>query len=361
MFKKKGEITMSRELGNGRWDRVLKARMVELSEADNYDDAKEEWEATGKVWWGGLHHNSYDITTIPEWVSKHPRECLCGHKIVYHYEIRNTKNGIRECVGSDHINSYLILKSISESTGIAIADITDAMIEEWINVRVKGMMAEAWWAEKGDNFTMMFDAVKEIDLRVNVNEKGKYFDPTYQMMRPRTTLRKKGKNGQIASLVWRWNHPDNAKAQINTRGYPNELLEADLVSFYIRLSRNSALVSKEDTMLEKILAAETIRKEIGSGHKKLKVEAMLEYYGLTNFYEFSETETNTWTRSFLRDIELRLGNGRELSTTQLEKLGEVLTPATEKQFNYLRALGYEGTTPLSKRQATTEIDKIKRA
>ena len=205
---------MSRELGNGRWDRVLKARMVELSESDNYDDAKEEWEATGNVWWGGLSRmNVYDANGVhsvngnmPEWASNHPNECLCGHKIVYHYEIHNTKNGVRECVGSDHINSYLILKSISESTGLAIADITDAMIEEWINVRVKGMMAEAWWAEKGDNFTMMFDAVKELDLRVNVNAKGQYFDPAYRIYRPKTTLRKKGKNGQIASLVWRWNH-----------------------------------------------------------------------------------------------------------------------------------------------------------
>jgi len=368
MFNKEGEITMSRELGNGRWDRVLKARMVELSESDNYDDAKEEWEATGNVWWGGLSRmNVYDTNGVhsvngnmPEWASNHPNECLCGHKIVYHYEIHNTKNGVRECVGSDHINSYLILKSISESTGLAIADITDAMIEEWINVRVKGMMAEAWWAEKGDNFTMMFDAVKELDLRVNVNAKGQYFDPAYRIYRPKTTLRKKGKNGQIASLVWRWNHPDNAKAQINTRGYPNELLEADLVSFYIRLSRNSALLSKEDTMLEKILAAEKVRTEIGSGYKTLKVEAMLEYYGLSNFYEFREG-VDTWTSGFLRDIEIRLERGNELSPNQLAKLGEILTPATEKQIEYLLSLGYEGQTLLSKRQATIEIGKHKEA
>jgi hypothetical protein len=356
MFKEKGEITMSRELGNGRWDRVLKARMVELSEADNYDDAKEEWEATGNVWWGGINRNG----SVPSWVEKHPRECLCGHKIVYHYEIHNTKNGIRECVGSDHINSYLILKSISESTGLAIADITDAMIEEWISVRVQGMKAEAWWAENGEDFTEKFDAVKELDLRVNINTKGKYFDQTYQMLRPKTSLRKKGNNGLMASIVWRWNHPDNPKAQINTRGYPNDLLLADLTSFFIRLSRHSESMLKEDTLLEKILAAETIRKEMGSGHAKLKTEAMLEYYGITNFYNFN-TDIDTWSINFLKSIEFRLGKGGELTQPQLDKLVDILTPATEKQIEYLLALGYEGTTLLSKRQATRQIDKRKEA
>ena len=218
------------------------------------------------------------------------------------------------------------------------------------------MKSTTWWAENGDNFTMMFEAVKDIDLRVNVNAKGQYFDPVYRIYRSKTTLRKKGKNGQIASLVWRWNHPDNAKAQINTRGYPNELLEADLVSFYIRLSRNSALVSKEDTMLEKILAAEKVRTEIGSGYKTLKVEAMLEYYGLSNFYEFREG-VDTWTSGFLRDIEIKLERGNELSPNQLAKLGEILTPATEKQMEYLLTLGYEGTTILSILQAPTEIKR----
>ena len=42
-----------RELGEGRWDKVLMRRMVNLSVADNYDEAKEEWLATGSVWWRG--------------------------------------------------------------------------------------------------------------------------------------------------------------------------------------------------------------------------------------------------------------------------------------------------------------------
>ena len=34
-------IVAKRNLGNGKWDKVLKRRMVELSVADNYDEAKE--------------------------------------------------------------------------------------------------------------------------------------------------------------------------------------------------------------------------------------------------------------------------------------------------------------------------------
>ena len=46
-------IVAKRELGEGRWDRALKRNMTELSVADNYDDAKHEWIATGEVWWSG--------------------------------------------------------------------------------------------------------------------------------------------------------------------------------------------------------------------------------------------------------------------------------------------------------------------
>ena len=37
-----------RTLGEGRWDKIFKREMVALSVADNYDDAKYEWKATGR-------------------------------------------------------------------------------------------------------------------------------------------------------------------------------------------------------------------------------------------------------------------------------------------------------------------------
>ena len=48
---KMDNIVAKRRLGEGRWDRALKKKMTELSEADNYDDAKHEWLATGNAWW----------------------------------------------------------------------------------------------------------------------------------------------------------------------------------------------------------------------------------------------------------------------------------------------------------------------
>ena len=43
-----------------------------------------------------------------------------------------------------------------------------------------------------------------------------------------TVLRKKGSGEpmdadyEMASIVWRWNHPDNSRNQRDGRGYPNE-------------------------------------------------------------------------------------------------------------------------------------------
>ena len=99
-------IVAKRSLGQGHWDRKLMERMVELSVADNYEEAKEEWIATGSVWWGGDEN-------APEWVLNSQQgvgKCLCGHSVVYHFEIVNTENGVVECIGSDHINTYLIMK-----------------------------------------------------------------------------------------------------------------------------------------------------------------------------------------------------------------------------------------------------------
>ena len=115
---------MRRQLGEGRWDKILIRKMTELSVADNYDDAKEEWIATGDVWWNGNGD-------MPSWVlqTNHPSKCLCGHPIVYHFRIRNTQNGIEEVVGSDHINSYLIMRQIAEEKGVTIGEVTDEQVD----------------------------------------------------------------------------------------------------------------------------------------------------------------------------------------------------------------------------------------
>ncbi len=229
-------IVAKRELGNGRWDKALKRKMVELSVADNYDEAKEEWIATGEVWWDGNEQ-------IPDWVANSQMgagKCLCGHIVKYHFQITNTENGVVECVGSDHINTYLIMRAIAEDEGISIDAITDEKIQAWIDVRTKSMKAEAWWKANGEGFELMFDSVKEMDLFYNVRDTNKtYYDPETQWYDTEKVIRKRA-DGQfgspdykMASIVWRWNHPDNPKAQINTTGYPNDNLMKDLSLFYV--------------------------------------------------------------------------------------------------------------------------------
>jgi len=231
-------IQARRGLGDGRWDRILKERMVELSEADNYEEAKDEWIATGEV------YSSNFSRFAPEWVTNTRNgvgKCLCGHNVIYHFKIENTIIGDIECVGSDHINTYLIMREISSSLGIDMDSITDEQIQEWINVRVKSMKSEAWWRENGESFTMMFNAVKEMDLHYNVHTTGNYFwDHTLEQHIETTKIRKRASgsfgsaNYEMASIVWRWNHPDNEKNQQNVHGYPNQRLMQDLALFYVK-------------------------------------------------------------------------------------------------------------------------------
>lgn len=230
-------IVAKRELGNGRWDRALKRKMVELSVADNYDEAKEEWIATGEVWWRGNDDN------IPDWVENSQMgvgKCLCGHIVVYHFQITNTENGVVECVGSDHINTYLIMRALAEEMQLPIDAITDEQIQEWINVRVKAMKSEAWWKENGTSFEMMFNEVKEMDLYYNTRITGTYWNNELERNDNIRKLVKRGSgnfgggNYQMASIVWRWNHPDNPKNQQTVHGYPNDNLMKDLALFYVQ-------------------------------------------------------------------------------------------------------------------------------
>jgi hypothetical protein len=226
-------IVAKRQLGSGRWDRALMKKMVELSEADNYEEAKEEWIATGNVWWGGEDN-------MPDWVSNSQMgrgKCLCGHTVVYHFEIVNTENGVVECVGSDHINTYLIMKEISKRTGIDIADITQGDIDKWIQERTKTMMAKAWMQQNGEQFDVIYERIKDIDVLINVKGTNMYWDFDEQEYRYSSNLRKKAEGTptsnyyRMASIVWRWEHPDNSRAQSQSRGYPTDKLWQDMIIF----------------------------------------------------------------------------------------------------------------------------------
>ena len=377
-------MTRRRELGTGRWDKKLIHNMLELSVADNYEEAKHEWIATGEVWWSGL-------SAMPDWAAKHSRKCLCGHDIVYHFEILNTENGIRECVGSDHINSYLIFRAIKEENpNIPDEMITDEMIEEWITVRVEALKKKAWWREKGEQFTNMFDRVKDLDLRVNVRKDGKrYYDSKLQLYRDKTYIRKvsSAKFGEpeykMASIVWRWNHPENNKAQITTKGYPNEKLWNDLLMFFFNVEKAEEIVKKEDDFIER--RTKTLKKHKENQmsireqqiKRRLKVAEEVEsiqfseqfrnvcdFYGVKPFVK--EQGSNSWEENFLNNAKNLMLGGRSLTESQISTLWNILdgdgkkVMATHKQKQFLVRLGYEGDVDeLTKKQASEQISKLK--
>tara|TARA_R100000008_G_C3559905_1_gene155486 strand:- start:37 stop:1197 length:1161 start_codon:yes stop_codon:yes gene_type:complete len=381
------QILPKRALSNGRWDRELKKRMVALSKADNYEDAKHEWIATGNVWWDEVG----DPENPPDFVTNHPYKCLCGHNIVYHFEIHNTETDVRECVGSDHINSYLILRAIREETGLTNEQITDEMIDEWVQVRVHALKKNAWWNVHGDHFIEMFEAVKDMDLRVNVRKDGYYYDSTLRMRRPKTFIRKRATGSfgdagyKMASIVWRWNHPENPKAQINTRGFPNQSLWMDLMKFYLQLEQAEKVVQKEldfektrmDTLKKHdkkqadIKKAQIERREKMVStiediqHEPAFIEAC-EYFGINPF--IPEQGRDSWEENFLKDVKAKMIRGTILTDKQLAKLHSIfneektIAEATEKQKNYLVKLGYEGDLDnLTKDEASNQITLLKTA
>jgi len=417
-----GTIKFKRSLGDGHWDKKLIANMVELSNADNYEEAKLEWIATGDVWWSG---NSNER---PSWVNEHAGKCLCGHRVVYHFKILNTENGNEECVGSEHIGSYLILREIKERTGLKESEITDEMIQQWINERTQSMIQTAWWHTNGEHFTEMFDTIKEADLRINVKYKNQYWcwtDNKYKI-KSRMLKRGSGKLGeegyQMSSIVWRWNHPENGKNQSTTRGYPNDKLWNDLVYFHaMYLVEHKARVEAEDARLDKAtkeqhermarqeqerlerqertrLRQEQYQRERAEREARYKQEEkerkenllitnadkyaqerqqlndlsmfnntevtefknMCDYYGLPVFD--GNFPISIWESSFLLDIRRRMASGRELSTNQLTTLKNICSgePATSKQKQYLTNLGYEGEFDgITKRKASIMITNKK--
>tara|TARA_R110002153_G_scaffold116224_3_gene259932 strand:- start:3953 stop:5095 length:1143 start_codon:yes stop_codon:yes gene_type:complete len=240
-------IEAKRDLGEGRWDKILKRKMVELSFADTYEEAKDEWETTGKVY----KHTHYGQE--PDWVTDtgHLGYCLCGRNIAYHFQVENTVTGVKDVVGSDHIGSYLIIRQIMKDANLRQEDITDAMVEDWLKVRIQTMKSDAWWEENGEHFNEMFTAIQQLDARINVKDKLLHRSQVIGYYTHSNLMtRAKGKFGdygyQMASIVWRWNHADNSKNQVTKYGYPNDRLWADLNLFYALREVHQATVDNED-------------------------------------------------------------------------------------------------------------------
>ena len=362
---------------------ALTRRLLDLSVSDDYEEAKKEWRITGRVWRKTMYGTHRHI--IENHPSNHPHHCLCGKDIVYNFEIENTENGTLEIVGSTCINNWMVLRHMAETLNIPLSAITEEKIEEWKKQAVETLIKEAWWDENGDSFTELFNEIKDMDLRLNVRTTGKkYYDSELKEYRPVTYIRKtgSGKYGRedykMASIVWRWNHPDNKKAQINTRGYPNDKLLRDMDLFSILIDDYLEQIELEDKYVEdrkKFL--ENLDLEIKDKIRGLMEEDWRErkfleaclYFGLPVF-DAHEHGSTRWERNFLRDMKRRFIRGAEPTEKQSEWLKRILftdntantaeeTPATEKQVNYLRKLGYEGETDsLSKESASKFIDAL---
>lgn len=351
------DIEARRELGNGHWDRKLMNNLVALSNADNYNEAKDEWIATGNIWWDGMGGN------YPNWM-QHSGKCLCGHIVKYHFHIMNTENGNEDVVGSDHINTYMIRREISLSTGVDAEDITEKQIQEWMNVRIESMKADAWWKTNGEHFTEMFEEVKEYDLRLNVHEKNVVWSSAENKYVFNTRLRKSSKgvatdaDYKMSSIVWRWNHPDNSRNQRDGRGYPNDRLWQDLIVFYFKVQMMKEELQAEDTYWENqtqmILEKQS---QVVQSNKQKTFEQLCEYYGIPAFD--SSWGYNEWSIKFLGDMKRLIASEKELSEKQQATLIKLIVgnSATEKQVAYLRKLGYEGEIT-TKIQASTLISDL---
>jgi|TARA_R100000027_G_scaffold56826_1_gene46260 hypothetical protein len=371
------DIDNERNLKRGNNYPALTSRLLNLSVSDDYEIAKKEWRITGKVWKKSPVGRYRDI--ILNHPSGHPHHCLCGKDIVYHFEIENTENGVKEIVGSTCINNWMVLRHMSETLNIPLSAITEEKIEQWKNIAVQTLIKEAWWDEEGEEFTQLFDEIKDLDLRMNVKKTAKkYYDNVLKEYRPVTYLRKtsSGKFGRddylMASIVWRWNHPDNKKAQINTRGYPNQRLLNDMDLFSIYIDEYLEKIGIEDKYAEdRKTFLENLDLDIKDRLSKLRehdiserkfLEACL-YFGFPVFNAY-EDGSSQWERSFLQDMRRLFIRGGEPSERQAERLKEILltgktAKATEKQVAYLKSLGFDKGDSLTKKEASKKIDELK--
>lgn len=359
--------------------------LLELSISDDYDEAKKEWRMTGNVWRG----------SPPRHPCNHINQCLCGKGIVWHFEIENTNTNRLEILGSSCIENWMVLRHLTEMKGMRIEDITDEVIEEWLTNAVNVIKAEWWFKEYGEVWNLMYETIKDIDPRVNVHRKGRIYDTATNRYEYHRILRKRGKGTrglpgyQMASIIWRWNHPDNPRRQQEKYGWPQEALFQDTILLYGQVNEHLERIKAEDEERENRI--ELIRKNREEGEKlmrerrekqdahalaqalreekenEIKQETFLEnceWFGIEPF-DISLGK-NDWEKRFLASIRSRIIAEKPLTENQMatfERIrGGIEAQATEKQKAYLRRLGLkEIPDGLTKAGASELIDEVKGA
>ena len=379
---------------SGAYNVALKNNLTELSVADDWEEARKEWKATGNVWYIPLRHTINDVLPEPH-NNAHPHECICGHQIAWHFEIENTENGRLEIVGSEHIGFWMIVRHMVENLNIPEDMVTQERVKEWIKEAVKSMKAEWWWKNNGEQFKEWFDEIKELDLIMNTRKGKPYWDTDTEWMENQLLLRKKseGKYGtpsyKMASIVWRWNHPDNNKAQINTTGYPNDRLWNDLMIFYFnlethketfnqkKLTREARIVEinekrariaeerriEREERAERLRIREVERTERERERQRLMDSALERFCTENEISHFTEESgRNDWEVSFLRDMIRRINSLQSISPKQRSRTVKIISrldeSATEKQLAYIRKLGGTPNQYLTKKKASDMIGEL---
>ena len=386
----------------GKWDNpsgafniALKEKLTVLSVADNWQEAREEWKATGKVWYVPMKDDATEVLPEPH-KSSHAHFCICGHPIAWHFEIENTENGRIEIVGSEHIGFWMIVRHMIENLGIDEDMVTQERVKEWITEAVKSMKAEWWWGQNGETFEEWFNVIKEQDLILNVRDGKSYYDDSTTRYENQIHIRKKSSGTfgtsdyQMASIVWRWNHPDNDKAQTKTRGYPNDRLWNDMMMFFFNIEKHNATIEtkrleREARILqvrehqreqaerrareqEEYDARQAIRRaERVAAENERQVlldtafERACEEWDIVQFTAMDGR--NEWEQSFLSQMINRINNLQHISEKQKNRVIKIVNrdddTATEKQLSYIRKLGGEPDTNLTKAQASVMIDELK--
>jgi len=375
---------------SGALNQALIKRLTKISVSDDWEIAKHEWRATGQVWYRPLRYAETEIQQIPEpHCHDHPNKCVCGHPIAWHFEVENTENGILEILGSEHITNWMIVRHLKENKGIPADAITEEKIIEWMKEAVKTMKADWWWKENGEDWEEMFNHIKELDIRINVRSKGQYYDRETKRYEDHFTIAKtkSGSLGRMASVVWRWNHPDNSRRQIETRGYPNEKLWRDVrILFakaqkfeqqldekmeeieqrksYVRQQEQERITMNEERRDNLKNEATKIRNETKIAYDTESMEEACAYYDIPVFN--LDMASNEWERKFLSDMSNRIIRKQHLSVNQLNKLLSIISdeeeedtePATIKQTRYIAKLGGEVTDELTKSQASKLIGEL---
>ena len=369
---------------------ALSTRLLEMSESEDYEEAKHEWRVTGNVWYipDGYYANVLPI----EHIDRHNGYCVCGHPIHWNFEIENTKTVVKEIVGSECIENWMIIRHLKEIKGFLDDEITEEKIKEWMKEAVRSMKSDWWWKENGDDFEEMFNAVKEIDARFSVRYSRRAWMTSTQRWENTYKIAKtsRGSLSGFASVVWRWNHPNNAKRQIETRGYPNKKLWREIQLLFARTKRYQAQIDQE--RMEKIVRTEEVinlrristenraksnlrlkqqrklalkLREESITHKELEsFKTMCEYYDIPMFS--LKDSTTAWEEDYLYSMKKRLCQDKDLSNKQLKQLIKILNDndewkvkPTERQLKYIISLGGDVNTVNSKTDASKYISKLK--